>query len=356
MAMRIKRHPNGIFYFIYYDPEVQYDRKISLGTKNEKEAQDILETQKAKYKLGLPLDIFTPVQSSKKFSVVIDEYLKYKKMTYSTTKNYIAMSRKFIAAVKDKPLSQYARKDIYDFIDYCQRHGYAEGTIKKETSFLHSIFNYAVDVDYIDKNIVKVYQIKEKEDVKTIPLEDFNNFLEFIKDDYKDLFFYLQHAYMLALRGAEGIYLMWEFVDLENEKIKIRNNKRSRFDTLPMIHDLKNYYLNLRPPAKGKIHPFEHYYDIMNLYKKVKAEYEEEKKTKYPYTIKMLRATRCSQLIAAGISIYDLMRFMRHKNIQTTEKYYAKFNLEEMKERMNHTLISSKKSSKEGSLKLVNFF
>ncbi|HEX3074970.1 MAG TPA: site-specific integrase, partial [Ignavibacteriales bacterium] len=239
--MRIKRHANGNWYFIYYDPEVQYDRKISLGTKSEKEAREVLETQQAKFKLGLPLDIFTPVQSGKRFSVVMEEYLRYKKLSRSTNLNYYAMMDKFIETVNDKPLNTYNRKDIYDFIDYCQRSGYAEGTIKKETSYLHSIFNYAVDVDYIDKNIVKVYQIKEKEDVKTVPLEDFNNFLEFIRDKYQDLFFYLQHTYMLALRGAEGTYLMWEFINIDNETIRVRNNKRSRFDTLPMIHDLKNY-------------------------------------------------------------------------------------------------------------------
>jgi integrase len=350
-----KQDKHGRWIYQYWDKSKQQSRYAHLGTADRKEALKRFKVKQAEEVVYQRNPNAVRVSGSKRFSEVMEEYCKSKKMSISSLTNHAYAAKYFKEAVKDRPIGQYTERDWFIFTEYCRNKGFVLNTIANYSGRLNAVFKYALKVKYIKENIVSYISTTGRSEIKTIPIDDLNLFLKFVKDNYsQEFYFYLQHTFILALRPAEGIYLHWEFVNMDSNKVQVFNAKENRFDLLPMIYDVKDFYIYNGVKETGKIHQYKSYTDIVWRFVYYKKKFEEKVKP-FPHILYDFRKTRCSQLANAGVDPHDLMRFMRHRDFSITMKYYINYDLGLMKKRMDDKLKTSLLTSQDAPLNLLNF-
>jgi integrase len=351
-----KQDKHGRWIYQYWDKSKQQSRYAHLGTADKKEALKRFKIKQAEELVYLRNPHAVKVSGSVYLSELAKEYIRLSKITIKSKLNYWNSVKNFINACKDKPIGMYGAKDWFIFLDHANNKGFAADTTATNAAHLRAIVNYAIKVKYIKESFIGEFSFKGKQEITVIPPDELRDFLIYCKIRNYKYYYYLMHTYTLALRPAEGLYLRWEYVNMESEEVKIINSKRARFDVIPMINDVKEFYLFHGYKDVGLIHGDIPTSQAVTLFFKraVKA-YEKDKKKKFPYTLNMLRKTRGTQLANAGVRPFDLMRFMRHRDFKTTEKYYVKIDLSDMKNRINEDLKTSKTTSRDSILTLINF-
>jgi integrase/recombinase XerD len=338
---------NGIYWVRFWHKGYRQMRKKSLRTRNLKEAERKRREMEKKEALGISYITAMPEKGRKRFSEVLEECYKWAKIRGSIER-YKYVKKYFIEVSGDKPISQYDAKSWYDFIEFCNGKKFSNGTIVAYNSTLKKIFQYAVDLDYIEKSPIKKYKRKKNDnEIKAMSIDLYKEFMEFVKERSEKYHFYFEHTYKLALRPSEALYLDWSFVDVKKEEVRIRNSKEDRYDIIPMIYDVKEFYNGLERKSAGKIHEdISEYHTVQMFFNNAAKAFMTEKRKIFDYTMYAFRKSRASHLADAGVDIYALSKFMRHESVSVTEKYYAKPDRTLLKERINGALKTSRRTSR----------
>ena len=135
---------------------------------------------------------------------------------------------------------------------------------------------------------------------------------------------------LTGLRISELLRLKFDDIDFRDNIMIIRNSKAKRNDRFPLYGELREFLIKEFPERSGNLFDYSSRHSMKFFKKFLKAE-------GYPsYNFHNLRKTFISKLVNSGLSVYDVMKLARHKNIQTTLKHYTSAELIRMGEEISH--------------------
>ena len=299
--------------------------KISTRTTNKKAAEKFLAT-------------FNPEPKSQKQSVsisislndFISEYKKYVQDTYSVKylkKAVVPSFNRLQNFLSDKPLDSISSKDIDQFIASVYVNAKYAASLYHRT--LKAAFNKAVVWNYIKSNPFD--KIKSPKISKSFPLfiSEAELILILNKTENKLLKDIFTTAFYTGMRLNEILYMKWNWIDLNENVITIRNSSefrtKSKKDRLIPIHSkVRNILLSRFNPDLNQVV----FYRIAGI--KLNGEFISKKfkkavrdaKLNQGYHFHTLRHSFASNLVQRGTSLYTVKELLGHENIKTTQIYF----------------------------------
>ena len=136
----------------------------------------------------------------------------------------VKFKRYVVTRLGKQKLQKIKAVDIYDFYSNVRNTTKAkEGTLKIVHSYINKIFNFAVDLEYIDRSpMAKVKKPKStKKKFVTWTPEQVEEFLNYSKAKNIWSYYPMALTVMTGLRRSEVVGLKWEDIDFENKRINL---------------------------------------------------------------------------------------------------------------------------------------
>ena len=191
--------------------------KLAQGCKLQKEAKEYERLFRKQYQdIQVSIRYITFKELSQKFL----DSLNVKQVTLRTYRDVLdkvndVMGNKKINLITKDYLQKYIRDLEKDYSsNYVEKHYYN----------IRSVFNYAVENDYLQMNpMSKVKLFVNKDEVKKEMLfwepDEFNQFISAVEDqEMKTLYTFL---YFMGTRKGEALALQWKDVDFKNDIVQI---------------------------------------------------------------------------------------------------------------------------------------
>jgi len=207
-------------------------------------------------------------------------------------------------------------------------------SVNLEIRHLKSAFETARRWEYINTNPfrdVKQIKIKSNNIPKFLTKKQVNQFLDAIPEgDLKKLFqFYLY----TGCRRNEALFLNWDDIDLDNEKIIFGTTKSGESRIIPINSELKKVLTSYKN-RNGKPFSFSPDYithKVKKLFKKAGI------KDWRAFNVHTLRHTFASHLVMEGTDLYTVCKLLGHSSVAVTQMYahlapdYLKISVERLK-------------------------
>ena len=169
------------------------------------------------------------LEPKNEFESLLGNLLKEKQMLKMNTRNDYKNTFKdildFIGLKKIENLQDFKRQDSVDFINFLQAKNNCNLTIRKKARKFKAFFNYAIELDLLDKNpffmpkLIQSEQELENEECKPF---DFEQIKTLIKSSSGELKSYLTIAFFTGLRTGELLGLKKDDLDLSEKKAHIK--------------------------------------------------------------------------------------------------------------------------------------
>ena len=218
---------------------------------------------------------------------------------------------------------------------------------------LHVIWNYFVEKQYANKNIIEVLKSEDK-DVNPIPIDDMLTILYYLKED-TDFPHQYQIIYFLLLTGcrpSSAMVQLKEDIDFKRKVIRIQNvktgkRKGQQFYKYPLFKELEKLLkeIGVKPGSQGRL--FDMYSEVPGNYtsplsfwkRKVHFLYK-AKKIEKEYNIKQIRPTLASFLINNfKMDIFTVKKLLDHTDIKVTDKHYVDFKVDNIRKELDEIEI-----------------
>ena len=307
------------------------------------------------------------------FSNYAKKYLERRKYIWSPS-TYLGTSQAVLNTIipffKGKNLSEITVSDVKEFQTFLRKKGLSEDTVKHYTTYIRSILNEAIEDGVIEKNVVrKLKPIKVIPKERTIfKAEELKVILEKIKET--DLEIPISLGLKFGLRLSEVLGLRWSDIDFTKNKIYIKNTvtkgltfneKKKKYkeefifkEKTKTVSSRRDFFLdeNFKKLLKEKFKKIEedkkklgntynnellNYIVVTregNLYKQISRHFTDLLRENgiLKGSFINLRTTFATVLFEKKVDIITIKELMGHSNIETTMKYYIKYNEELKKE------------------------
>lgn len=246
-------------------------------------------------------------------------------------------------------------KEFEKFIEYSKRSKKKEArkvsknTIEIIFRQLRIIFEFYRKRGYIHEN---PFPKKEKEErkIRVIPKEELDMILYLLRKHNLEQYRTIKLLVMTGLRVSELIRLRFDDIDFRRSLMYIKNNKGRRVDEFPLYGELRSFIeTNWKKEERtGKVVGYKRR-DSLRFFRR----FLKENGFKH-YTIHELRKTFLTRLANSGMSLFDLQKISRHRNIATTEKYYLAAEYNRIGEKISSVIIDTiNDTTPEKNLKIV---
>lgn len=300
---------------------------VSTGTANKQEAEKFLASFNPEVKKETPTK-----KVSIKLSSFIAEYKSFVKNTYSEkylTKAVTPSFNRLQAFLPDSPLEYITSKNIDQFISSVYAKSKFAALLYHRT--LKAALNKAVIWNYIQENSFN--KIKSPKVIKSFPvyISEAELILILIKTEdqlLKDIF---TTAYYTGMRLNELLSMKWNWIDLTQEVITIKNsddfntkNKKERVIPIhPKVKKIFQLYFQINGNTKNSFVFFRKSGIKLNgefiskQFKKAvrSAELNDD------IHFHSLRHSFASALVQRNVSLYAVKELLGHENIKTTQIY-----------------------------------
>lgn len=307
------------------------------------------------------------------FSNYAKKYLERRKYIWSPS-TYLGTSQAVLNTIipffKGKNLSEITVSDVKEFQTFLRKKGLSEDTVKHYTTYIRSILNEAIEDGVIEKNVVrKLKPIKVIPKERTIfKAEELKVILEKIKET--DLEIPISLGLKFGLRLSEVLGLRWSDIDFTKNKIYIKNTvtkgltfneKKKKYkeefifkEKTKTVSSRRDFFLdeNFKKLLEEKFKKIEEdkkklgntynnelldYIVVTregNLYKQISRHFTDLLRENgiLKGSFINLRTTFATVLFEKKVDIITIKELMGHSNIETTMKYYIKYNEEVKKE------------------------
>jgi len=319
-----KRDVLHLSYFITDYRGEKHRKTESLKLKDTRNNRRIAQ----KIKEEKEFELNRPVQKLLKHRLTLGEgeklFLVYKKETAERTKvNYRSMFRHLSAVVpKNFFVSKIVKEDVEKFKYYMrEKLGLKHNTIASYIKDLKTFWNWLIKEKFVSENIVDRIPLKENP-IVIIPPDHFKKILTIFKNRNKKHYNFLMFLKLTGLRVGEAVSLQWSDIDFASNRIKINNQKGKRVELFPLYPKITEILKSLSRDGE-KVFDFKDK-DSLNFWKR------EMKNLGYSYTLHSIRKTFATDLVNGNVSVFDAMKLLRHRNINTTMKYYTFADLSRM--------------------------
>lgn len=316
-----------------------------------KEAKRIMEAE-------LYLDDFSLETKSKKknaptFKQYSEQFLQgYSKMKHepSTRADYKSkLKNHILPSLGKKPIDEITKQDIKNFLIQKQNEGYATNSVQLFRKYTSAILEQAVDDEIISFNpAYKASKYIKKNPTKKVEVfspEEFERFLQAVKEYEPKHYPMLSCAILTGLRQSELIVLKPEDIDFDRQTIDVvrkidrqknislpKHNKTRPVEMTSGLADILKEYLTERKKEalkKGWGKPPEWLFynkngDIININNFIKRKFYKilEKAGLKKITFHGLRHTFATIRLQSGYSMDDVSIILGHADTKTTRKFY----------------------------------
>jgi integrase len=345
------RHYDGINQFSTYGERFAAAQKIIEYYNRQITSGSISHQQVLEYEYLLLYDgqgSFTRKRTvpAGHIKIYLSEFLKVKQMEVNKTsiRTYTSQLRSFYhyAEEKDmtnKPATFYTQEIITDFLrNLVDKKGLAKVTVRKYEEILHSFFGYLKTKKIIKENpVYDIPKIGAVKDEAPAAIPDYMRKMLKKEIEGKDpqLWMFICFIYYMAIRpGHELRLLKLNQINYSSRTVIIysdtaKNNKTSAIDIPDQLFDMiinrwKLHMYDQSLYAFGKYgEPGESPVGKNNM-KNRHTEFRE--KLNLPESVKLYswKHSGAQELAAQGVSIYEIQRHLRHRDITTTEQYLKK--------------------------------
>ena len=323
--MYVAKTPNTKYYQIVYFIDGKRKTK-STKTTNKKKAQRFLTN----FSPNAPI-IIEEIPNEITLKKFYDEYLQH--MELSKSKTYLKSVRlsfsQFIKFVGDISLNQITIRLIDSFINTTFSRAEYSAALYYRT--LKAAFSTAENWEYIQSNPFK--KIKAPKTQTKIPIfiskEELNIIIENTEEEYLKKLFTL--AFHTGMRVGEIVNMKWDWIDLNSNSIKIKNDEsfttKSKADRIiPMNETI----FNLLQLQRDYLHHIENdyiFYRILGI--RLNEDFVSKQFKKATRRAKLnegihfhtLRHSFASALVQRSIPLYFIKELLGHSSITTTEIY-----------------------------------
>lgn len=242
------------------------------------------------------------------------------------------INNKYIPKIGRKNIAEITSKDIEQIV-IAIANDHTNITANRDLVVLRSIFNYAVEHNYLDKNparFIKAFPT-EKRSKYIPPVKDVLRVLNIAPQDRKDM---IRLQYMLMARTNEIESLTWGAVNFKDRTVtlytrkskggnlrpQIKNMTKEVYEILQRLFKSREEKAQLVIPSRitGEVRDDTHWLRKLCIKAKVK-----------PFGTHALRHMAASDLMQEGISLKLIQQGLGHANIRTTDIYLH--NLEDDK-------------------------
>lgn len=340
------------YYLIVFYSSIKNPTRVKLVFKKseytKRQVMDIKRELETRYKTGdydpwaNKVDI-TPTAGPVYMTEVVDKYIAYKSREdwgYKTTKDYGRILRMFCSHHKGKLLSSLSASDMNDFIN---RDGLAYDTCESYQRIFRTFAKWLYDNDYhtgIKRVDIKVFRRqKQRETMRYLSMSEQDRLIKGIYRKVRDdiasglqsydnnsmwLIDFIRWQRYSGMRLSETINLehadintdTWE-VTIGNEHFRTKLNEKQVLPIggVPQLTRIARRWL-LKPGPRLFAHRDPKRASKMFLkYRQIALPNRPD------VTVHTLRHSCCIDLIKAGVDIYRVQRWMRHKSIKTTLRY-----------------------------------
>lgn len=354
-------YPRGNKLWLTYSIYGKRERE-PLGLKNNREGWKLARKIKLQKEADLLNGRIPEIKRYRKktLKVGFEEFLKTKKNRAERTIELYEYAHDKLTSFldDDTPLSMINDDIVTEFekfIEFTKRgkkskpRKTSKNTIEIIFRQLRIIFEYYKKQSYVDRN---PFPKKEKTErrINTIPRDELTEILKLLKKQNHEQFRTIKLLLMTGLRVSELIRLKFEDIDFKKNIIHIKNSKGKRVDDFPLYNELRLFFMEnwKKSEIKGKVVSYQRR-DSLRFFRRFLHD------NGFPhYTIHELRKTFLTILANSGMSLFDLQKISRHRDLKTTEKYYLAAEYERIGDRVSSVIYDTIKDTKsEKALKLV---
>lgn len=317
------KHPNGTYYVRWQ--EEGKNRRKSLQTKEKRIAKRRYNNFNRELLAGKIIPISEGIKKS--FFTFCDEFLRHIEATTGaeTYRLYSDALKKAKSCWGDIPLNHITERHIDSLIADMTRSGLKIPTVNKNYRHVKAALKKAQEWQYIKNPIKFPKQIKEKKQVRYLPIKDLRKIISII-DDLEFLDFCMFSGYT-GLRSGEIIRLQWRDIDNPEGFIRIVPEQKNKEDSrIPINSNARAILERCKARGHKKIFRFITRTWISQKFKKYIRDAGFEN-----YRFHDLRHTFASHLAMKGKSLQAIQELMRHKSYEST-KIYAQLSPDYLKE------------------------
>ena len=258
------------------------------------------------------------------FKDFVPEYLQKHALKKRSLRDYISISKKLIEYFGDYFLDQITRYHVetYQSTRFEKVGVYMRN---REINILKGILTKAVEWGFLVKNPVKGIKLeKEKPRFRFLTEQEGTRLIDACGKERKAP--YLRSMVIIdlftGLRKEELLNLMWRAVDLEKDILCVEDGKGGEQRRIPISRAAKTELLKLADKRHGD-YVFHDRYG--RPFKDIKKSYHSAVDRAGLVDVRFhdLRRTFATKCVFENISPKTLMKWLGHKSIETTMKYYV---------------------------------
>ncbi len=316
-SMKLFKRENGIYYV-----RISSQKRISLGTKDRREAEKLYREVKKQYHKGKLY-----ILEGKKniyLAEAIKDFLHYQSQvnTIKTAKRYKDSLNRFIEILGDKYLHKYTIKDI-DFFKAERIKQVKKVSVNVDLRNIRAFFNKCLEWNYIQDTPTKKIKmcVVDKQLPAILSQDEIKKLFDVIDNEtYKVLFACYVYT---GRRRNEILNLSLKNIDMVNHRLKYYNQKKKYYNEIPIAEPLQKilypyiennkFKINGNPDKRiFKINPD----TITHKFKKYFRMIDRE-----DLKLHSLRHTFASHLVMANVPLKQIQELLDHSDISTTLVY-----------------------------------
>ena len=261
-----------------------------------------------------------------------ENYLLSKMTSETTVKMYVAAVKNFIDLIGDKSIEMITEDDLTKYKLWCiQTKKYQRNTLGTNYGYLNN---------YLRMGHSKLHLKSPKPEVKNViayTRDEILAMFDVVRYDPR-LTAILKTMYFTWIRRFEICNLNTADVDWEHQKLRINDGKGNRYDVINIHSDaltaIKEWLEHRHPKKHNETALFLNEwgnrinnYNVHTLIKQVSVKAKISKRS-YPH---LMRITGITHSAERGVSVSEIAKQSRHKNIQCLLERYIRPNEQHVK-------------------------
>jgi integrase len=331
----------GKMVHISYTDQWGIRHRESLGVQVDekgrfpKEASDIKRRIDAEIAFGVRN--YKAVQKSILLSELLKEFTAFVGCTRKDGTKYLYQLaiNTMISRLGDIPLQALTEEKFITFREWIVRKQGIQNASRCIRS-LSPVISYAVHKEYLPNSPINKYTRVSAPPVKPVVFTDKELATFFTYLTEKKMFHALAQLKFLLYTGFrlnESCTITWDDIDFDRRTIWHFDEKEDAYVSYPMDEDLNDLLKSIQHEKGPFVFHYRSKHSIDSIMRIAKIDLKKEGKQFNPkLKIHSLKKNYVRSLIEAKLPEMDVHKLSHHKSIQTTHKYYATFDIDNLRD------------------------
>jgi excisionase family DNA binding protein len=241
-----------------------------------------------------------------------DEYMSVNRRNFKSDVIRLNRMKTFF---RDTELREVSLSRVQKFKLDRKQAGNSGRTVNRYLALLKSMFNVAIENEYLEKNLVTKIKFESELENERHRVLTYEEEIRLFAEANKQLKPVLVVALNTGMRLGEILNLMWNDVDLEEREIRLKKTKGRRSRVIPINSTLFDLLTKLKEDQGSS--------DFVFPFKSIRTAFENAcRRAKIKnFTFHDLRRTFGTRLLERGVNIVTIQRLYGHSSVLVTQRY-----------------------------------